>query len=643
MAENISGPGGDQKFVSEGEFQAGESASGFISGVTFGPTEVVYYKVNNLAVFEGDIVLGTVAELEQTKDAPSHDDGRARGVAITGARFRWPNAHVPFRINAALPNQQRVRDAISHWEARTPIRFTERTAANAAQFPNFIEFSDAGGCWSMLGMQGNGMQTISLGTGCSTGNAIHEIGHAVGLWHEQSREDRNGFVTINVANIESGMESQFDQHIVDGDDVGGYDYGSIMHYPRTAFSKNGLETITPVQAGAQIGQRTALSAGDIAAINLMYPQTARASSSPVVSWGPNRLDAFVLGTNRAVFHKWFNGAWGPSITGYENMGGIAECVPQAVAWSPNRLDLFLTGTDSALYHKWFDGTAWGPSVTGYEYMGGVILGDPRVVSWGPNRLDVFVVGSDHGLYHKWFNGAWGPSVTGYENMGGIVLGQPEVVSWGPNRLDVFVIGTDRALYHKWWNGSAWGPSLTGYERLGGVCTSSPRVVSWGPNRLDIFVTGTDGALYHKWWNGSAWGPSVNDFERLGGIVAGEPEAVSWGPNRLDLFVIGTDSALYHKWFDGNAWGPSLLGYENMGGIATSRPRVVSWAPGRLDVFLTGTNSALFHKWFNGASWGPSLTSYESLGGVITSFDEAEVPVGDRSDTRRSDTQNRDTD
>ncbi len=38
----------------------------------------------------------------------------------------------------------------------------------------------------MVGMQG-GQQTISLGAGCSTGNAIHEIGHAIGLDHPTGR------------------------------------------------------------------------------------------------------------------------------------------------------------------------------------------------------------------------------------------------------------------------------------------------------------------------------------------------------------------------------------------------------------------------------------------------------------------------
>jgi len=358
--------------------------------------------------------------------------------------------------------------------------------------------------------------------------------------------------------------------------------------------------------------------------------TPRASSSPVVSWGANRIDAFVLGTDRALYHKWWNGsAWGPSLTGYEGMGGICTSSPQAVAWGPNRLDVFVTGTDSALYHKWWNGSAWGPSLTGYENMGGICVGDPRVVSWGPNRLDVFVLGTNRALFHKWWNGsAWGPSLTGYESMGGVCMSQPEVVAWGPNRLDVFVIGTDRALYHKWWDGSAWKPSLTGYERLGGVCTSAPRAVAWGPNRLDVFVTGTDGALYHKWWNGSAWGPSLTGFERMGGICIGDPEVVAWGPNRLDVFVIGTDSALYHKWWNGSAWGPSLTGYENMGGVCTSKPRVTAWGPNRLDVFVTGTDSALYHKWWNGSTWSPSLTGYEYMGGVISAFREqtpAEIP------------------
>ena len=291
-----------------------------------------------------------------------------------------------------------------------------------------------------------------------------------------------------------------------------------------------------------------------------------------------------------------------------------------LAWGPNRLDAFVIGTDSALYHKWWNGSAWGPSVTGYEHMGGTILGQPKAVAWGPNRLDVFVIGTNSALYHKWWNGsAWGPSVTGYEHMGGTIQGSPEVVAWGPNRLDVFVVGTDRRLYHKWWNGSAWGPSVTGYENMGGTLLGQPKVVSWGPNRLDIFAIGTDCALYHKWWNGSAWGPSLTGWEYMGGTIIGNPEAVSWGPNRLDVFVIGTDSALYHKWWNGAAWGPSVTGYEFMGGTILGQPRVASWGPNRLDVFVTGTNSALYHKWWNGAAWGPSVTGYEHMGGTITKF------------------------
>ena len=94
--------------------------------------------------------------------------------------------------------------------------------------------------------------------------------------------------------------------------------------------------------------------------------------------------------------------------------------PEAVSWGNNRLDLFVVGTDAALYHKWWDGNAWGPSKTDYERQGGTIKASPTAVCWGPNRIDVFVIGTNYAAFHKWWDGkSWGPSLTDYETLGGI--------------------------------------------------------------------------------------------------------------------------------------------------------------------------------------------------------------------------------
>lgn len=250
--------------------------TGFFRGTVFGEKALQYSVIDGEAIFEGDIVLGPADTMDQLADArrggqPLADVGLApQGVAITGQAFRWPNALVPFDIDATLPNQQRVRDAIAHWEQNTTLRFVERTAANAAQHPNWVTFRPGNGCSAMVGMRG-GQQFVTLGNGCSTGSTIHEIGHVIGLWHEQSREDRDQFVTIQWQNIEAGREHNFNQHVTDGDDIGAYDYGSIMHYPRNAFTVNGQDTIVPVDPAAQIGQRNGLSAGDIAAARALYP------------------------------------------------------------------------------------------------------------------------------------------------------------------------------------------------------------------------------------------------------------------------------------------------------------------------------------------------------------------------------------
>ena len=121
--------------------------------------------------------------------------------------------------------------------------------------------------------------------------------------------------------------------------------------------------------------------------------------------------------------------------------------PTVSSWGDNRLDVFVKGTDNALWHKWWDGASWS---SGWENLGGVLTSSPGAVSWGNNRIDVFVKGTDNALWHKWWDGA---SWSNWESLGGVLTSAPTVSSWGDNRLDVFVKGTDNALWHKWWNGS----------------------------------------------------------------------------------------------------------------------------------------------------------------------------------------------
>jgi hypothetical protein len=216
---------------------------------------------------------------------------------------------------------------------------------------------------------------------------------------------------------------------------------------------------------------------------------------------------------------------------WQSLGGIVLSAPEAVARGPNRLDVFAVGTDHAMWHRWWDGNAWG----GWESLGGVLTSRPNAVAWGPNRLDAFVVGTDNAVWHRWWDGnSWG----GWDSLGGSVFSEVSAVSWGAGRLDLFAIGTDNAVWHRWWDGSAWG----GWESLGGSVFSELTAVSWRKNRLDVFAVGTDNAVWHRWWDGNAWG----GWESLGGSVFSEVSAVSWAANRIDVFAVGTDSAVYRK-------------------------------------------------------------------------------------------------
>jgi hypothetical protein len=46
---------------------------------------------------------------------------------------------------------------------------------------------------------------------------------------------------------------------------------------------------------------------------------------------------------------WDGGAW----RGWESLGGVLTSDPAAVSWGPNRIDCFVRGTDNAMWHKWW--------------------------------------------------------------------------------------------------------------------------------------------------------------------------------------------------------------------------------------------------------------------------------------------------
>ena len=93
------------------------------------------------------------------------------------------------------------------------------------------------------------------------------------------------------------------------------------------------------------------------------------SAPQVVAWGPEPA--------RRVRHRYRQRAVSQVVErlglgalrspATKHMGGICVGDPRIVSWGANRLDVFVLGTDRALYHKWWNGSAWGPSLTGYEW------------------------------------------------------------------------------------------------------------------------------------------------------------------------------------------------------------------------------------------------------------------------------------
>ncbi|XP_054471768.1 hatching enzyme 1.2 [Anoplopoma fimbria] len=139
---------------------------------------------------------------------------------------------------------------------------------------DYVDIQPKSGCWSFLGARG-GRQTVSLQSpGClNVGVISHEFMHALGFVHEQSRFDRDNYVTIMWPNIWRDRVRNFEKFKTDNMDLP-YDYSSIMHFGMYAYSQDGEPTIIPKNSknikDIKLGQASTLSRIDRMKINKLY-------------------------------------------------------------------------------------------------------------------------------------------------------------------------------------------------------------------------------------------------------------------------------------------------------------------------------------------------------------------------------------
>ncbi|KAF2884815.1 hypothetical protein ILUMI_21348 [Ignelater luminosus] len=180
--------------------------------------------------FEGDIIL-----------PPGTRNG------IIGWQYHWNNGEIPYVLSSDFTEDEKtfIINTLQTEYARTCIKMRPKQWWELHYV--YVTGKDTG-CWSSVGKRW-GKQELNLQKdGCLWyGTIVHEFLHAAGFFHQQSAPERDDYVTILWQNILPGKESNFNKYSSNVVTSFGkkYDYDSIMHYDKYAFSSNGEPTILP--------------------------------------------------------------------------------------------------------------------------------------------------------------------------------------------------------------------------------------------------------------------------------------------------------------------------------------------------------------------------------------------------------------
>jgi hypothetical protein len=262
---------------------------------------VTYVMKSGKAIFQGDIILEKVDAIDPQRPSPS--------FGIDYSQYLWPKVgsqyQIPYVIASGSGDLTNLNAAIAQFNSTfSNIQFVAYT--NQTDYVSFyFNPGDFSGECEVTGVGRIGKeQQVGGSAACTLATVLHEMGHVVGLWHEQSRPDRDTYVSVNYGNLIKGSISNFNQIYDNAQETTLFDYASIMEYPAFAFSRNGGPAIESIPAGIPLSNLTGYTAADIDGVERMY---GNAPAAITVTSNPPGLQVLVDGnpvTTPQVFTNW---------------------------------------------------------------------------------------------------------------------------------------------------------------------------------------------------------------------------------------------------------------------------------------------------------------------------------------------------